>query len=155
MSKTGLGPGAPRRGPFSSPNRFQIINNSVVSPPLFQNIIRKKSEKMRCERNGVERAYTRKIWKMPLPFWNFSSASPYSIFYRFSEKIENLLCPNRAKIFSFLVVQNPAPERGANCMPYPGKPQPIPHETPFLKHEFRDRRKWGTPWAAIYGFRAS
>ena len=37
----------------------------------------------------------------------------------------------------------------------PGKPQPIPHETPFLKHEFRDRRKWGTPWAAIYGFRAS
>jgi hypothetical protein len=25
----------------------------------------------------------------------------------------NLLCPNRAKIFSFLAVQNPAPERGA------------------------------------------
>lgn len=93
MSKIGLGPGAPRRGPFSFPNRFQIINNSVVSPPLFQNIIRKKSEKMRCERNGVERAYTRKIWKMPLPFRNFSSASPYSIFYRFSEKIENGFAP--------------------------------------------------------------
>lgn len=151
----------------------------------------------------MERAYTRKIWKMPLPFRNFSSASPYSIFYRFSEKIENgfapqhkivrcstvllgqgrfpvlpkgtlifhfsreicifvrffrkqeIFCALWAKIFSFLVVQNPAPERGANCMPYPGKPQPIPHETPFLKHEFRDRRKWGTPWAAIYGFRAS
>lgn len=28
-------------------------------------------------------------------------------------------------------------------MPYPGKPQPIPHETPFLKHEFRDWRKIG------------
>lgn len=48
---------------------------------------------MRCERNGVERAYTRKIWKMPLPFRNFSSASPYSIFYRFSEKIENGFAP--------------------------------------------------------------
>lgn len=93
LSKIGLGPGAERRGPFSSPNRFQIINNSVVSPPLFQNIIRKKSEKMRCERNRVERAYTRKIWKMPLPFRNFSSASPYSIFYRFSEKIENGFAP--------------------------------------------------------------
>ena len=93
MSKIGLGPGAPRRGPFSSPNRFQIINNSVVSPLLFQNIVRKKSEKMRCERNGVDRAYTRKIWKMPLPFRNFSSASPYSIFYRFSEKVENGFAP--------------------------------------------------------------
>ena len=28
-------------------------------------------------------------------------------------KTGNLLCPNRAKIFSFLAVQNPAPERGA------------------------------------------
>ena len=93
LSKTGLGPGAPRRGPFSFPNRFQIINNSVVSPPLFENIIRKKSEKMRCERNGVERAYTRKIWKMALPFWNFSSASPYSIFYRFWENQENGFAP--------------------------------------------------------------
>ena len=92
-SKIGLGPGAPRRGPFSSPNRFQIINNSVVSPPLFQNIIRKKPEKMRCERNGVERAYTRKIWKIALPFWNFSSAFPYSIFYRFWENQENGFAP--------------------------------------------------------------
>ena len=41
LSKTGLGPGAPRRGSFSFPNRFQIINNSVVSPPIFQIIIRK------------------------------------------------------------------------------------------------------------------
>ena len=94
MSKIGLGPGAPRRGPFSSPNRFQIINNSVVSPPLFQNIIREKSEKMRCERNGVERAYTRKIWKMPLPFRNFSSASPYSIFYRFGRNEKTALPHN-------------------------------------------------------------
>lgn len=93
MSKIGLGPGAPRRGPFSFPNRFQIITNSVVSPPLFQNIIRKKSEKMRCERNGVERASLKKFWKMALPFWNFSSASPYSIFYRFSKKIENGFAP--------------------------------------------------------------
>ena len=93
LSRTGLGPGAPRRGPFSSPNRFQIINNSVVSPPLFQNIIRKKSEKMRCERNGVERASLKKFWKMALPFWNFSSASPYSIFYRFWENQENGFAP--------------------------------------------------------------
>lgn len=152
----------------------------------------------------MERAYTRKIWKMPLPFWNFSSASPYSIFYRFWEnqengfapqhkivrcstvllgqgrfpilrkgtpifhflrkicifvrffgKQENCCAPIGQRYFPFLAVQNPAPERGANCMPYPGKSQPIPHETPFLKHEFRDRRKWETPWAAIYGFRAS
>ena len=93
LSRTGSGPGAPRRGPFSSPNRFQIINNSVVSPPLFQNIIRKKSEKMRCERNGVERASLKKFWKMALPFWNFSSASPYSIFYRFWENQENGFAP--------------------------------------------------------------
>ena len=86
LSKIGLGPGAPRRGPFSSPNRFQIINNSVVSPPLFQNIIRKKAEKMRCERNGVERASLKKFWKMALPFWNFSSASPYSINRKFGKK---------------------------------------------------------------------
>ena len=48
---------------------------------------------MRCERNGVERDHTRKIWKMALPFWNFSSASPYSIFYRFWENQENGFAP--------------------------------------------------------------
>ena len=52
LSKTGLGPGAPRRGPFSFPNRFQIINNSVVSPPLFQNTIRKNLRK--CAASGTE-----------------------------------------------------------------------------------------------------
>jgi len=41
----------------------------------------------------VERASLKKFWKMALPFWNFSSASPYSIFYRFSEKIENGFAP--------------------------------------------------------------
>uniref|UniRef100_UPI00402760A8 hypothetical protein n=1 Tax=Gemmiger formicilis TaxID=745368 RepID=UPI00402760A8 len=65
----------------------------VVSPPIFQIIIRKYLKKMRCERNGVERAYTRKIWKIALPFWNFSSASPYSIFYRFWENQENGFAP--------------------------------------------------------------
>ena len=82
----------------------------------------------------------------------FREKSAFS--FDFSEN-RKFSVPYGAKIFSFLAVQNSAPERGANCMPYPGKPQPIPHETPFLKHEFRDRRKWGTPWAAIYGFRAS
>ena len=52
LGKIGLGPGAPRRGPFSFPNRFQIINNSVVSPPLFQNIIRKNLRK--CAASGTE-----------------------------------------------------------------------------------------------------
>ena len=41
----------------------------------------------------MERAYTRKIWKIALPFWNFSSASPYSIFYRFWENQENGFAP--------------------------------------------------------------
>ena len=79
----------PRRsapGPLFFPESISNQKNSVVSPPIFQIIIRILFEKMRCERNGVERAYTRKIWKMPLPFRNFSSASPYSIFYRFLEK---------------------------------------------------------------------
>lgn len=146
----------------------------------------------------------KKFWKMALPFWNFSSASPYSIFYRFSEKIENGFAPQHKivrcstvlwgqgrfpvlrkgslifhfsqkirifvrffkkqeifcalwgkDIFLFGRTKSSPRKGGANCMPYPGKSQPIPHETPFLKHEFRDRRKWGTPWAAIYGFRAS
>ena len=48
---------------------------------------------MRCERNGVERDHTRKIWKMPLPFWNFSSASPYSINRKFGKKWENGFAP--------------------------------------------------------------
>ncbi|MEF2888121.1 MULTISPECIES: hypothetical protein [Gemmiger] len=35
----------------------------------------------------------KKFWKMALPFWNFSSASPYSIFYRFWENQENGFAP--------------------------------------------------------------
>ena len=92
LSKIGLGPGAPRRGPFSFPNRFQIKKLRRFSADFSDNN-QKIFEEWRCERNGVERAYTRKIWKMPLPFRNFSSASPYSIFYRFSEKIENGFAP--------------------------------------------------------------
>ena len=203
LSKIGLGPGAPRRGPFSFPNRFQIKKLRRFSADFSDNN-QKIFEEWRCERNGVERASLKKnfgkwlclsgIFQVPLHIVYFidfgrnektalphntdlhvaslccwgkavflfcEKAHSFSIFRRKSafsfDLSENrkFSVPYGAKIFSFLVVQNPAPERGANCMPYPGKSQPIPHETPFLKHEFRDMRKWGTPWAAIYGFRAS
>ena len=203
MSKTGLGPGAPRRGPFSSPNRFQII----CFPSFLRHFSRFLSEYnlRKCAASGTEWSEpTREkfgkclclfgIFQVPLHIVYFidfgrnektalphntdlhvaslccggkavflfcQKAHSFSIFHGKSafsfdfSKNRKFSVPYGAKIFSFLVVQNPAPERGANCMPYPGKSQPIPHETPFLKHEFRDRRKWGTPWAAIYGFRAS
>ena len=190
LSKTGLGPGAPRRGPFSFLNRFQIIirkylKNGAASGTEWSEPTREKFGKCLCL-FGIFQVPLHIVYfidfgrneKTALPhntdlhvaalccwgkavFLFCQKAHLFSIFhgksafsFDFSEN-RKFSVPYGAKIFSFLVVQNPAPERGANCMPYPGKSQPIPHETPFLKHEFRDRRKWGTPWAAIYGFRAS
>ena len=160
LSKIGLGPGAPRRGPFSFPNRFQIINSSVVSPPIFQIIIRKylkngaasgtewsepprkKFGKWLCL-SGIFRVPLHivyfidfgKIKKTALPhntklcvaalccggkavFLFCEKAASFSIFRRKSafsfdfSKNRKFSVPYGAKIFSFLVVQNPAPERG-------------------------------------------
>ena len=52
MSKIGLGPGAPRRGPFSSPNRFQII----CFPSFLRQFFRFLSEYdlRKCAASGTE-----------------------------------------------------------------------------------------------------
>ena len=52
LSKIGLGPGAPRRGPFSSPNRFQIKK----TPSFLRHFFRFLSEKnpRKCAASGTE-----------------------------------------------------------------------------------------------------
>ena len=52
LSKIGLGPGAPRRGPFSSPNRFQII----CFPSFLRHFFRFLSEYnlRKCAASGTE-----------------------------------------------------------------------------------------------------
>ena len=52
LSKIGLGPGAPRRGPFSSPNRFQII----CFPSFLRQFFRFLSEYdlRKCAASGTE-----------------------------------------------------------------------------------------------------
>lgn len=97
LSKIGLGPGAPRRGPFSSPNRFQII----CFPSFLRHFFRFLSEYnlRKCAASGTEwsEPTRKKFGKHLCLFGNFQVPLHIVYFVDFG-RFEKTALPHNTKL---------------------------------------------------------